>query len=122
MSKKRTLDQKILEENFTGGVVLGAMAPVLFANNVQAHGSRLKDNKDQEYVIVSIVATHPFWNDLKNGAQDAADDLGVKFSYVGPAGFDVEGQVQTMEQILIKPAGIGHVHSTDAAFPAIQKL
>ena len=29
---------------------------------------------------------------------------------------------KTKEQILIKkPAGIGHVHSTDAAFPAIQK-
>ena len=94
MSKKRTLDQKNSRRKFLqGGVALGAMAPVLFANNVQAHGSRLKDNKDQEYVIVSIVATHPFWNDLKNGAQDAADDLGVKFSYVGPAGFDVEGQV-----------------------------
>ncbi len=123
MSKKRTLDQINSRRKFlAGGAALGAMAPVLFANNAQAHGSRLKDNKDQEYVIVSIVATHPFWNDLKNGAQDAADDLGVSFSYVGPAGFDVEGQVQTMEQILIKkPAGIGHVHSTDAAFPAIQK-
>ena len=122
-SKPRTTEQiKSRRKFLQGGVALGATAPILFANNAQAHGSRLKDNMDQEYVIVSIVSTHPFWNDLKNGAQDAADDLGVKFSYVGPAGFDVEGQVQAMEQILIKkPAGIGQVHSTDAAFPAIQR-
>tara|TARA_B100001123_G_C15226429_1_gene993327 strand:+ start:138 stop:1124 length:987 start_codon:yes stop_codon:yes gene_type:complete len=105
-----------------GGLALGAMTPLVLANQAHAHGSRLKDNKDQEFIIVSIVATHPFWNDLKNGAQDAADDLGVKFSYVGPAGFDIEGQVQAMEQVIIKnPAGIGHVHSTDAAYPSIQK-
>jgi ABC-type sugar transport system substrate-binding protein len=103
MVKKRTPEQiKSRRKFLQGGVALGATAPILFANNAQAHGSRLKDNMDQEYVIVSIVSTHPFWNDLKNGAQDAADDLGVKFSYVGPAGFDVEGQVQAMEQILIK--------------------
>ena len=107
MSKKRTLDQiKSRRKFLQGGAAMGAMAPLLFANNVQAHGSRLKDNKDQEYVILSIVATHPFWNDLKNGAQDAADDLGVSFSYVGPAGFDVEGQVQAMEQIIIKKPGL----------------
>ena len=49
------------------------MTPLVLANQAHAHGSRLKDNKDQEFIIVSIVATHPFWNDLKNGAQDAAD-------------------------------------------------
>ena len=55
-----------------GGLALGAMTPLVLANQAHAHGSRLKDNKDQEFIIVSIVATHPFWNDLKNGAQDAA--------------------------------------------------
>ena len=35
MSKKRTLDQKNSRRKFLqGGVALGAMAPVLFANNV----------------------------------------------------------------------------------------
>ena len=123
MKKKKTVDQIRSRRKFLqGGLALGAMTPLVLANQAHAHGSRLKDNKDQEFIIVSIVATHPFWNDLKNGAQDAADDLGVKFSYVGPAGFDVEGQVQAMEQILIKkPAGIGQVHSTDAAYPSIQK-
>ena len=48
MSKKRTLDQINSRRKFlAGGAALGAMAPVLFANNAQAHGSRLKDNKDQ---------------------------------------------------------------------------
>ena len=101
MIKKKTVDQIRSRRKFLqGGLALGAMTPLVLANQAHSHGSRLTDNKDQEFVIVSIVATHPFWNDLKNGAQDAADDLGVKFTYVGPAGFDIEGQVQAMEQIL----------------------
>ena len=66
MSIKSTIDKIRSRRKFLqGGMALGAMAPLVLANQSHAHGSRLKDNKDQEFVIVSIVATHPFWNDLK---------------------------------------------------------
>ena len=42
--------------------------------------------KNERYVFVSIVSTHPFWIDAKEGGEAAATQLGVKFEYTGPAG------------------------------------
>ena len=76
----------------------------------------------QRYVMVSVVATHPYWNPFKEGAQDAADELGVEFRYIGPSGFDVGGQVNAFEQAMAtQPDGIMAVHSTEALYPSVQK-
>jgi ABC-type sugar transport system substrate-binding protein len=92
------------------------------SGNPAASSGSGPDTSNEEYVMVSVVATHPFWNDFQLGGQDAAKDLNVKFSYVGPAGFDVPAQVDAFEQTIAKkPAGIMAVHSTEALFPSVQK-
>ncbi len=62
---------------------------------------------DQRYVMVVLISGHPFWNDIKKGAQDAADQLGAKFEFTGPVEFDAAAQANQVEQLIVtKPAGI----------------
>lgn len=62
---------------------------------------------DQRYVMVVLISGHPFWNDIKKGAQDAADQLGVKFEFTGPVEFDAAAQANQVDQLIVtKPAGI----------------
>jgi ribose transport system substrate-binding protein len=57
--------------------------------------------------MVSNVAAHPYWLDAKQGGDDAAAQLGVKFVYTGPAALDTPAQVTQIEQIIAtKPAGV----------------
>jgi ribose transport system substrate-binding protein len=61
----------------------------------------------EEYVMVSNVAAHPYWLDAQWGGEDAAEQLGVKWTYVGPADFNTPEQVTTLEQVIARrPAGI----------------
>jgi ribose transport system substrate-binding protein len=66
-----------------------------------------KTTSDQRYVMVVLISGHPFWNDIKKGAQDAADQLGVKFEFTGPVEFDAAAQASQVEQLIAtKPACI----------------
>ena len=77
----------------------------------------------ETYVMVSNVAAHPYWIDAKKGGEDAANELGVKWIYTGPADFNTPAQVTTLEQIIqTKPAGIlVAALQPDALTPAINK-
>lgn len=79
--------------------------------------------QEEEYVMVSNVAAHPYWLDAQYGGQDAAAELGVKWTYVGPADFNTPEQVTTLEQVIArKPAGIiVAALQPDALTPAINK-
>jgi len=90
------------------GLLLLMVSMVLGASGI----ANAKD-KAERYVFVSIVSSHPFWIDAKEGGAAAAEQLGVKFEYTGPVEFDPAAQATTMEQIMsTKPAGIlttGHL-------------
>jgi ribose transport system substrate-binding protein len=77
----------------------------------------------ETYVMVSNVAAHPYWIDAKKGGEDAANELGVKWVYTGPADFNTPAQVTTLEQIIqTRPAGIiVAALQPDALTPAINK-
>lgn len=65
------------------------------------------DKSDQRYVMVVLISAHPFWNDIKQGAQDAADAHGVTFEFTGPVEFDAAAQAAQVEQLITtEPAGI----------------
>lgn len=64
-------------------------------------------NPDEQYVMVSNVAAHPYWLDAQYGGEDAAEELGVSWRYTGPDDFDTPAQVSALEQIIgTEPAGI----------------
>jgi ribose transport system substrate-binding protein len=77
----------------------------------------------EEYVMVSNVAAHPYWLDAQYGGRDAAAELGVTWTYVGPADFNTPEQVTTLEQIIARnPAGIiVAALEPDALTPAIDR-
>ncbi|QGP92539.1 Fructose import binding protein FrcB [Neomoorella glycerini] len=82
-----------------------------------------KATSNEEYVMVSNVAGHPYWLDAQDGGRDAAAELGVKWTYTGPSDFNTAAQVTTLEQIIAKkPAGIiVAALQPDALTPAINK-
>lgn len=63
------------------------------------------DTSNQRYVMVVPISGHPFWVNIRKGAEDAAKQLGVKFEFTGPVEFDNRAQQQQIEQIAVtKPA------------------
>ncbi len=75
--------------------------------NVSAPKVANKPLEEQQYVMVVLISTHPFWNEIKQGAQDAANQLGVKFKFMGPVEFDAAAQANQLEQLIVtKPSGI----------------
>jgi len=74
-----------------------------------------------------IMVTHgqaadPYWSVVKRGADDAARDLGVSFSYQAPQTFDIP-QMQAMIKTAIaqKPAGIAVTITDTAAIGPLMK-
>jgi len=64
------------------------------------------DVSDQRYIFVTMITGHPFWTEIKQGAQDAADQLGAKFEFRGPLEWDAAAQASQVEQLIItRPAG-----------------
>lgn len=62
---------------------------------------------EERYVMITNLSAHPFWTEIKQGAQDAADQLGVSFEYAGPTEWDALAQADTVRQISItEPDGM----------------
>lgn len=81
----------------SGAAALGALA--------LATPGLTAEKSDQRYVMVVPISGHPFWVNIRNGASDAAKQLGVKFEFTGPVEFDAKGQQQQIEQIAVtKPS------------------
>jgi ribose transport system substrate-binding protein len=53
----------------------------------------------ETYVMVSNIASHPYWIDARKGGEDAARELGVKWIYMGPDDLNTPAQVNAFEQI-----------------------
>ncbi len=64
-------------------------------------GAYAADVSDQKYVMVVPISGHPFWVPIRQGAQDAADQLGVQFEFTGPVEFDNIATQNQMEQIAL---------------------
>lgn len=79
-----------------------ALAAVIAGTmSVGAAPALADDHADQRYVMVVPISAHPFWTPIRQGAQDAADHLGVQFEFTGPVEFDSIAQQSQMEQIAL---------------------
>ncbi|MDR1613386.1 MAG: substrate-binding domain-containing protein [Planctomycetota bacterium] len=88
--------------------IVAALALALFlaAGFEAARSGEKRPPAEQRYVMVTMITAHPFWNDIKKGAQDAADQLGVKFEFTGPVEWDAAAQANQLEQLIVtRPAG-----------------
>lgn len=63
--------------------------------------------KTRRYVHVVLISTHPFWTEIKQGAQDAADQRGVIYEFTGPVEFDAVAQADQIRALVVtKPDGL----------------
>ncbi len=59
-------------------------------------------NKDRTYTINMVShgqASDPFWSTVKNGAEDAAEHLGVNLIYQAPTSFDMVTMAQMIDAV-----------------------
>lgn len=78
---------------------------------------------DELIYLVSKGFQHQFWQAVYQGAQEAADELGVKMEMVGPnTESDIADQVQMLNNAInLKPSAIGLAAlDTEACLPGIQ--
>jgi len=87
-----------MKSSFKVAALAAALAGIAFASGapVMAEG-----HSDQRYVMVVPISAHPFWTPIRQGAQDAADQLGVQFEFTGPVEFDNIAQQTQIEQIAL---------------------
>ncbi|WP_234873322.1 substrate-binding domain-containing protein [Allitabrizicola rongguiensis] len=70
-------------------------------------GPAAAQERDAEFVFLSVVTQVPFWADHRAGLEAAAADLGVKTTFTGPLDFDTAGQARQLDEIIArKPAGL----------------
>jgi len=111
------------------GAVVGAVAAALIlagcASDGGDSGSGDGDSGDTPYVaLVSKGFQHQFWQAVKTGAEQAADEYGVEITFEGPdTEADVDQQIQMLQTALDKsPAAIGFAAlDSQAAGPLLQQ-
>ena len=86
----------MIRTTLKAGALGGALALVAGAAPAQE-----ADVSGQRYVMVVPISGHPFWVPIRQGAQDAADQLGVEFEFTGPVEFDNRAQQSQMEQLAV---------------------
>jgi ribose transport system substrate-binding protein len=90
-----------------GGMLMKKLALPLLLLAIAMGAVTAQATSSQRYVMVVVISGHPFWNDIKKGAQDAANQLGVKFEFTGPVEYDAAAQAAQVDQLIVtKPAGI----------------
>ena len=85
-------------------------------------GTDTGKNTSNEIVLIPKATGDPFFAAVKQGAEEAAKELGYKINFVGPTTADAAGQVTTIENALqSKPAAITIApNDPDAVAPALK--
>ncbi|WP_022893512.1 ABC transporter substrate-binding protein [Agromyces subbeticus] len=117
MFKKRTM-----------GVIVGAVAAALVLAGCASDGGGSEtgaEGGDKPYIaLVSKGFQHQFWQAVKSGAEQAAEEFGVEITFEGPdTEADVDQQIQQLQTALDKsPAAIGFAAlDSQAAGPLLQQ-
>lgn len=81
-----------------------------------------KPASDEYYIEVTCETGQPYFTEHKRGMEVAGKVLGVKTAMIGPADFDMQGMINTLEQeIAKKPSGIVVVGFGEDLAPSINK-
>lgn len=115
MFKKRTI----------GAVVGLAAAALVLAGCASDGGGSADGGGDKPYIaLVSKGFQHQFWQAVKTGAEQAADEFGVEITFEGPdTESDVDQQIQMLQTALDKaPDAVGFAAlDSQAAGPLLQQ-
>ena len=62
--------------------------------------SRAQEGKKYKFVVITHATAVPFFVPVRKGAEDAGKFLGAEVVYTGPAGFDIQRQVEFMKSAI----------------------
>ena len=101
-------------------VALGAL--MTFGNAVKADAQALKGSPNEEYIAVTCMGNLEYFSAHKFAWKWMGDQLRVKTSYIGPAEYDVPGEIAAFDQAIArKPAGIVCFGVDESLKPSIDK-
>ncbi len=90
---------------FAVAAMLGFL--LAFGGVEKAYAQGLKGSANEEYIAVACMGNLEYFSAHKYAWKWMGDKLGVKTSYIGPAEYDVPGQIAAFDQAIArKPAGI----------------
>ncbi|MEF3404240.1 ABC transporter substrate-binding protein [Agromyces sp. CCNWLW203] len=111
----------------TMSVVVGAVAAALVLAGCTSSGGGTEAGGDGEKPYIALVSKgfqHQFWQAVKSGAEQAAEEFDVEITFEGPdTEADVDQQIQQLQTALDKnPAAIGFAAlDSQAADPLLQQ-
>src|SRR5512142_131540 len=80
-------------------------------------GARAAEAKRYKFVVITHATAVPFFVPVRKGAEDAGKLVGADVTYTGPAGFDIQRQVEFMKSAIAqKVDGIACTLPDPAAF------
>ncbi|MFC6356490.1 ABC transporter substrate-binding protein [Luethyella okanaganae] len=91
-------------------VAAAAAAALMFAGCSNGGGGTTGGDSKPYIALVSKGFQHQFWQAVKQGAQEKAEELGVEITFEGPASeTEVDAQLQMLQAAIDKkPAAIGY--------------
>ena len=106
--------------------VLGMMAAfgalMTLSGATKAEAQALKGSPGEEYLAVACMGNLEYFSAHKFAWKWMGDKLGVKTSYIGPAEYDVPGQISAFDQAIARrPAGIAVFGVDESLKPSIDK-
>jgi len=104
------------------GVVVALGALMTFGSAVKADAQALKGSPNEEYIAVTCMGNLEYFSAHKFAWKWMGDQLGVKTAYIGPAEYDVPGEIAAFDQAIArKPAGIACFGVDESLKPSIDK-
>jgi ribose transport system substrate-binding protein len=103
----KTKMQRVGSLAFAGLVALCFVLALGAAEKGGAQAGVLQGSPNEEYIAVACMGNLEYFSAHKFAWKWMGDKLGVKTSYIGPAEYDVPGQIAAFDQAIArKPAGI----------------
>ena len=104
------------------GVVVALGALMTLGSAVKADAQALKGSPNEEYIAVTCMGNLEYFSAHKFAWKWMGDQLGVKTAYIGPAEYDVPGEIAAFDQAIArKPAGIACFGVDESLKPSIDK-
>src|SRR5208337_239563 len=104
------------------GVVVALGALMTLGSAAKADAQALKGSPNEEYIAVTCMGNLEYFSAHKFAWKWMGDQLGVKTSYIGPAEYDVPGEIAAFDQAIArKPAGIVCFGVDESLKPSIDK-
>ncbi len=106
----------------TRALAVGVIALALAIPAGRTLGAGLQGSPSEEYIAVACMGNLEYFRAHKYAWKQIGDQLGVKTSYIGPAEYDVPGQIAAFDQAIArKPAGIAVFGVEPSLKPSIDK-